>query len=194
MSWQRRWAQPSGSAADRQLAVFVIGELEYAVDIMRISQIVQARPSRPVPGTPDYIEGVVELRQAVIPVVDLRSRFGLERAPVTRRSKLIVVRLEDKLVGMAVDRVIGMIRVSQGAIRRTPEWITGAESRVFVGVCRRDDHLVLVVDLDALLTSDEKLELGRVRLDSERDWSGSELAPERVEEGGSDVDDWWESD
>lgn len=203
MSWQERWLQPRSAVLDRQFTVFIIGELEYAVDIMCISQIIRPQPIRPVPRAPAYIEGVIELRGAVIPIMDLRRRFGLEPAPSSRSTKFIIVRLDRRLVGLIVDEVVGVHRVSRSAIRPTPGWIAGPEAAVFSGLCRREGHLVLVVDLATLVSSKENLQLGDLQLDSDRDWSeeAPEAAPEAepeaeiVEVGGTsdDVDDWWES-
>lgn len=196
MSWQERWVQPRSAAPDRQFAVFTLGDLEYAVDIMRISQIIQPQPIRPVPRAPEYIDGVVELRGAVIPIMDLRRRFGLEPESVARGTKFIIVRFQGRFVGFVVDRVIGVHRVPAADIRATPEWIAGPEAAVFTGVCRREDHLVLLIDLAVLITSSDTLQVGDLQLDSQRDWAEELPAVEVVEAGGAgdDVDDWWESD
>lgn len=192
--------QLGNAVPDRQFTVFTLGELEYAVDIMCISQIIQAQPVRPVPGAPAYIDGVIELRGAVIPIMDLRRRFGLEPVPSDRATKFIIVRLDRRLVGLIVDAVVGVHRVSRSAIRPTPAWIAGPAAMVFSGLCRREDHLVLLVELGTLISSEEKIQLGDLQLDSDRDWSeeAPETAPEAevVEAGGAgdDVDDWWEND
>ncbi len=191
--------QPKASVAAQQFTVFTIGELEYGVDIMRISQITQPHAIRPVPRASAFIDGVIELRGAVIPIIDLRRRFGLEPQQASRATKHIIVRVNRQLLGLIVDGVVGMHRVERSAIRQTPAWITGPEAAVFSGVCRREEQLVLLVDLSALVSSEESLALGELRLDSQTDWS--EEAPEEevvevVEAGGDgdDVDDWWESD
>ncbi|MFH2009717.1 MAG: chemotaxis protein CheW [bacterium] len=163
MSWQQRWMQAGPSTPDLQFAVFTLGSLEYAVDIMRISQIIRPISIRPVPRVPAFIEGVIELRGVVIPIMDLRRRLGIEPAPDVRATKYIIVRLERRLIGLIVDRVVGVHRVSHDAIRPTPDWISGPEASVFSGVCRRVEGLVLLVDLDRLISSDETLDLGALR-------------------------------
>jgi len=188
--------KPLNAEPDRQFTVFTLGELEYAIDIMRISQIIQPQPIRPVPRAPSYIEGVIELRGVVVPIMDLRRRLGLELLPATRATKFIIVQLDRRLVGLIVDGVVGVHRVGRSAIRRTPEGIAGPEAAVFSGVCRRGDHLVLLVELAALVSSEENLQLGGLTLDSDRDWSGEAPEADVVEAGGAgdDVDDWWESE
>ncbi len=196
MTWQERWMQPQGAVSARQFTVFTIGELEYAIDIMRISQITQPQTIRPVPRAPAHIDGVIELRGAVIPIIGMRRRLGLEPVPPTRATKHIIVQVDRQLVGLIVDEVVGMLRVERSEIRPTPEWITGPEAAVFSGLCRRKGHLVLVVDLKALFSSKESLELGDLQLDSDKDWSDEAPEVEIVEADGvgDDVDDWWESD
>lgn len=188
--------QPRSAAPDRQFAVFTLGELEYAVDIMRISQIIQPQPIRPVPRAPAHIDGVIELRGAVIPIMDLRRRFGLDPASSSRSAKFIIVRLKGRFVGFIVDRVIGVHRVPAADIRATPEWIAGPEAAVFTGVCRREDRLVLLIDLATLIAFSDTLQIGAHQLDSDRDWPEEGTAVEEVDAGGAgdDVDDWWESD
>lgn len=188
--------RPRNAEQDRQFTVFVLGDLEYAIDIMRISQIIQPLPIRPVPRAPSYIDGVIELRGVVIPIMDLRRRFGLDVGVASRATKFIIVRLDGRLVGLIVDRVVGVHRVGRSAIRRTPDWITGPEAAVFSGVCRREDHLVLLVELATLVSTTEDLQLGGVQLDSDKDYADEAPEVEVVEAGGAgdDVDDWWESD
>jgi purine-binding chemotaxis protein CheW len=106
----------------------------------------------------------------VIPIMDLRRRFGIEQAPNTRHTKFIIVRLDRRLVGLVVDRVIGVHRMPASAIRPTPRWIAGPEASVFSGVCLREKRLVLLVDMAELVTTDEKLHLGDLRLPTEADW------------------------
>jgi len=162
--------QSGPSTPELQFAVFTLGSLEYAVDIMRISQIIRPMPIRPVPQAPAFIDGVIELRGVVIPIMDLRRRLGIEPAPDERATKYIIVRLERKLVGLIVDCVVGVHRVSQDAIRPTPGWIAGPEAAVFSGVCRRGEGLVLLVELDRLISSDETLDLGELQHPPSQVW------------------------
>jgi len=154
----------SGDLDVVQLAVFTLGSQEYALDIMRIKQILRPQRIRPVPHAPTFVEGVIELRGVVIPVIDLRSRFGVERRDDTRGNRLIVARLRGRLVGLVVDSVVGVHRLPREEIRPTPGWIVGPESAIFYGVCRREDRLVLVLDLAKLLSSGEELRLGELAL------------------------------
>ncbi len=143
-----------------QLAGFQVGEGVYGIDIMRIKEVIQARPYpvRPVPHAPGIVEGVIALRGVVIPVVDLRKRFGAteaERDPdVIRLRKLIIVSVRGRIVGLRVDQIVGELRVPAGALRPAPSMLRpggpgGPE--FFSGVFRSEKEMVFVVNLDALL-------------------------------------------
>ncbi|MEM6290879.1 MAG: chemotaxis protein CheW [Myxococcota bacterium] len=153
------------SADDEQLklAGFHVGTDVYGIDIMRIKEVIQSRPYpvRPVPHAPDIVEGVIALRGVVIPVVDLRKRFGVvstgsaeEDERGDRLRKLIIVSVRGRIVGLRVDQIVGELRIPAGALRPAPSMLRpggpgGPE--FFSGVCRTDDQMVFVVNLDALL-------------------------------------------
>lgn len=143
-----------------KLAGFHVGEDVYGIDIMRIKEVIQARPYtvRPVPHAPDIVEGVIALRGVVIPVVDLRKRFGVRNTPhsaeTKRLRKLIIVAVRGRIVGLRVDQIVGELRVPAGALRPAPSMLRpggpgGPE--FFSGVFRSEEEMVFVVNLDALL-------------------------------------------
>ncbi len=143
-----------------QLAVFTVGDEEYALDIMRIKEIINPLRITPVPKAPPFLEGVVELRGAIIPIVDLRKRFDLEPTPPTRAAKYIVVGIEGKIVGLVVDAVREVLRIAKSEIRPAPEMVKGESARYFSGVCRRSGRILMVLDIDQILSSQEKITLG----------------------------------
>lgn len=143
-----------------KLAGFHVGADVYGIDIMRIKEVIQARPYpvRPVPYAPDIVEGVIALRGVVIPVVDLRKRFGAPveelEGRVERLRKLIIVSVRGRIVGLRVDQIVGELRVPAGALRPAPSMLRpggpgGPE--FFSGVFRSGETMVFVVNLDALL-------------------------------------------
>lgn len=143
----------------RQLAVFTLGELEYAIDILAIRQIVRPQAVRRVPHAPAYVHGVIDLRGHVIPVLDLGLRFGLSPAESSRTAKLIIVECDARLLALHVDRVLGVHRAGREDLHPTPRWVTGPEASVFSGLCRRDGRLVLIIDVSALLSLGEDVRL-----------------------------------
>lgn len=130
---------------DLKLAGFFVGGAVYGIDIMRIKEVIQAHPYpiRPVPHAPPIVEGVIQLRGVVIPVIDLRKRFGVEHDPgVVRLNKLIIVSVRGRIVGLKVDRIIGELRVPAGAVRPAPSMLRTGEGDIdddfFSGVFRAE--------------------------------------------------------
>ena len=149
-----------------QLAAFRIGGEEYAIDIMRIKEIIHPLKITKVPKSPPFIEGVVELRGAILPVVDLRKRFDLVNIEITRASKYIIVSLEGRILGLVVDAVSEVLRVPKGDIKPPPELGFaggGGAASFFSGVCHLGDRIIMILNLDQILTRQEKIDLGAMR-------------------------------
>jgi purine-binding chemotaxis protein CheW len=159
VSRRERWREMASAEPGVQLAYFAVGALHYAIDIMVIRQIIRPQPLRAVPHAPFFVDGVIELRGAIVPVMDLRRRFGVEPTPTQRSEKIIIVRLPGRMLGLLVDRVLGVRRVPRSRVHPTPDWFTGAEAAVFAGACMEDGGLVLILDLQGLLSAPERLDL-----------------------------------
>jgi purine-binding chemotaxis protein CheW len=141
-----------------KLAGFWVGDGLYGIDIMRIKEVLQAAPHpvRPVPHAADVIEGVISLRGVVIPILDLRKRFGVAiDEAFTRLNKLVIVSVHGRIVGLRVDRVLGELRVAADAVRPAPSMLNlgdhGRGEGFFSGVCRVGEHVVFVLNLDGLV-------------------------------------------
>lgn len=141
-----------------KLAGFFVGGALYGIDIMRIKEVIQARPYpvRPVPHAPPIVEGVIQLRGVVIPVIDLRKRFRAAIDPeLARINKLIIVSVRGRIVGLRVDRILGELRVPSGALRPAPSMLRGDDDAddqdFFSGVCRVGNDMVFVVNLETIL-------------------------------------------
>lgn len=164
MSERDREGRAAGLEDDLKLAGFYVGAGLYGIEIMRIKEVIQARTLvvRPVPFAPAIVEGVIQLRGVVIPVVDLRRRFETPIDPaIEHLNKLIIVSVAGRIAGLKVDRVLGELRVAATSVRPAPSMLRpdgerGAEN-VFSGVSRitRDKsavvEMVFVINLDILL-------------------------------------------
>jgi purine-binding chemotaxis protein CheW len=143
-----------------KLAGFFVGGGLYGIDIMRIKEVIQATPYpiRPVPHAPDIIEGVITLRGVVIPVIDLRKRFNVdidqEAVPF---NKLIIVSVKGRIVGLKVDKVLGELRVDADEVRPAPSMLSASIGEdgedFFSGVCKVDDDVVFVLNLEGLIVT-----------------------------------------
>lgn len=142
-----------------QLACFRIGAELYALDIMRIKEIIRPQKLTPVPKAPSFIEGVINLRGAVIPVADLRKRFDQPVSREDRQNRIVICALAGRIIGLLVDEVTEVRRYSRQELAPAPQFIKGPQADYFLGVARRKDELVLLIDLEKVLSSDEKIAL-----------------------------------
>lgn len=144
-----------------QLATFRLSSEEYAVDIAAVQEIVRMSSITRVPRAPSFVEGVVNLRGKIVPVIDLRKRFGLEAIEPTKSTRIIITQVEGKTVGLIVDAVREVLRIESGAISPTPELVaSGVETSFFKGVGQLGDRLIVLLDLQHLLGVDEVAALG----------------------------------
>jgi len=142
-----------------QLVCFQVGGETYGVDIAAVHEIIRMQEITSVPRTPDFVEGVINLRGRVIPVIDLHKRLGLPAVNETQNSRIIVVEVEGVTVGMIVDSVSEVLRLAADRIDDPPAVIAGVDSAFIRGVGRLDDSLIILMDLNAVLHRKEKTEL-----------------------------------
>ncbi len=139
-----------------QLVGFKIGEEEFAVDILKVQEIIKLVDITPVPNSPDFVEGVINLRGKVIPIISLRKRFGFEPKENDQRTRIVVVELEGKLVGFIVDAVTEVLRIPASTVEPPPPIISKIESDYLKGVGKLDERLLILLDIDKVLTKKEK--------------------------------------
>lgn len=138
-----------------QLVTFTLGDEEYCVDVLKVREIIRIPGVTRVPNTQFYVEGVINLRGKVIPVLTLRRRFGLEDQPHDGRSRIIVMELDGELVGFLVDAVSEVIRVFPDEIQPPPSVAaSGDQQECMAGVIQRDERLIIVLDLEKIATPD----------------------------------------
>lgn len=147
----------SGPSGDDlcQFVICRIGQEEFAVDVLSVQEINRLVEVTRVPKTPRFVEGVINLRGRIIPVLDLRRRFGLTASMQTLQSRIVVVSVQAKLVGFIVDSVVEVLRVPKSAIEPPPNVGSSAGAEFTQGVGRIDDRLLIVLDLTRLLMKHE---------------------------------------
>lgn len=142
-----------------QFACFKVGAELYALDIMKIKEIIRPQKLTPIPKAPTFIEGVINLRGAVIPVADMRKRFDQPISEENRKHRIVVCYLAGQVIGLLVDEVTEVKRFGRKDIAPAPQFIRGPQADYFLGVARCDDDLIMLLDLEKVLSSDEKIEL-----------------------------------
>ncbi len=135
--------------------LFRVAETTYAVPSAQVQQVVMLEEVTRVPNAPDFVEGVVYVRGHVVPVVDLRARFNFERRPYDMRSRLVIVTLDERWVGMAVDEAREFCSLESDDIQPPPQDDLAIRVDYVVGVLSQDDRLILVLDLRRLLRMEE---------------------------------------
>jgi purine-binding chemotaxis protein CheW len=141
---------------EQQLVVFQLGAELFGVEIAHVHEIIRMQTVTRVPRAPSFVEGVINLRGKVIPVVDLRRRFGLPAAEHTRTSRIVVVDLSDQVVGIVVDGVSEVLRVSASVVEPPSPVVTGVDSEYVQGIAKLPDRLVIMLDLDRVLARAER--------------------------------------
>ena len=155
---ESEFAGVEGAGTDQYLTFILAGE-EYGVDILRVQEIKGWDRATPIPNTPDYVRGVINLRGTIVPIIDLRSRFGMssiEYGPTTVVIVLKVISEErDRIMGVVVDAVSEVYNVQEEAMRAPPDF-GGAVSVDFVrGLATVDEKMIIVLDIDRLLNTGE---------------------------------------
>lgn len=133
------------------LVTFTLGREEYGVEINSVQEIIRATDITNVPGAPPHVSGVINLRGKIIPVVGLRKRFGLPEIEASDERRIVVVELGEKRIGMLVDSVSQVIKLSSNTIEEIPEEATTVDENYIRGVGKLDNRLIIILDLNRSL-------------------------------------------
>ena len=144
-----------------QLVSFHIGDEEFAVDILNIQGINRMVEVTKVPNAPDYVEGIINLRGKVIPIIDLRKRLGLPKKPYDKDTRFIVVEINNKVIGFIVDSVNEVLRINSSITEPPPPVVSGIDSEFITAVGKLEDRLLILLDIEKILSSAEKKELSK---------------------------------
>ena len=147
---------------ERQLAVFDLSGEAYGVSIAAVWEIIRMQSITYVPDTPDFVEGVINLRGNVNPVVDLRKRFGLTVSGETDDSRIVVVDISGENIGVIVDAVTEVLRVAEDVIEPTSALMTTKDSYYIEGIAKLGDRLLILLDLERVLSAGEREALAEV--------------------------------
>ncbi len=139
-----------------QFVSFLLEDVEYGVDILSVHEILRYPELTRLPTTPEFIKGVVNLRGNVIPVVDVRIRFGLPENEVTDLTRVIVVETGEKQVGLLVDNVHQVVRIPESSVDPPSELIEGVSDQFIMGIGRLQDRLIVILNLTNILFEDEE--------------------------------------
>jgi purine-binding chemotaxis protein CheW len=142
-----------------QFVTFILMDETYGINVMQVQEVLRVTEIAPVPGSPDYVLGIINLRGNVVTVIDTRTRFGLPSTEMDDASRIIVIESEKQVVGILVDAVAEVVELSEGEIDVAPNVGTEESSRYIQGVATREEGLLILVDLNKLLTDEEWQEI-----------------------------------
>jgi purine-binding chemotaxis protein CheW len=145
-----------------QLVSFQIGTEEFGVDILKVQEINRMVDITKVPRSPEFVEGIINLRGKVIPIIDLRKRFNMELSDHDKNTRIVVVDIEGQTMGMVVDSVSEVLRIPASTIEPTPDVVTSVESEYIRGVAKLDNRLLIHLDLSKILSGEERHMLAEV--------------------------------
>ncbi|MBF0343030.1 MAG: chemotaxis protein CheW [Nitrospirae bacterium] len=134
-----------------QLVTFTLGSEEYAVDILKVQEINRMTVITMVPNSPPYVEGVINLRGKVIPVVNLRKKFGIMEKENDEDSRIMIVDIKGITMGMVVDSVSEVLRVPSNIVEPTPPMATDISTEFISGIAKLADRLIILLDIDKLI-------------------------------------------
>ena len=140
-----------------QLVSFNLEKEEYGINVLMVREIIRMLNITRVPNTPHYVEGVINLRGKVIPIISLRRKFDLEEAEYDKRTRIMVMEVVGELMGFIVDEVSEVIRISEREIQPPPPVVaSGIEQECMAGVINQADRLLVLLDLEKMFSDDEK--------------------------------------
>ena len=133
----------------------MLDEEEYGIEITTIREIILMGEITRVPQTPHYVKGLINLRSTVIPVIDLRARFGLPEEELTDESRIMVMHVGTKTIGIVVDAVSEVLRVTQDQMAPPPPTVAGLGQEYLTGLVKLEDRLLILLDIDKLLSQED---------------------------------------
>ena len=145
-----------------QLVSFRLDQEEYGIEITKVQEIILMGEITRVPQTPDYIKGLINLRSSVIPIVDLRLRFALAREEATDETRIMVVNVAGKTIGIIVDAVSEVLRISHDQIAPPPPTVAGLGREYLTGLVKLEHRLLILLDIDKILGQEETTALDAV--------------------------------
>jgi purine-binding chemotaxis protein CheW len=142
-----------------QLVSFKIGNEEFGINILIVQEIIKTVQITKIPNAPVFVEGIINLRGKVIPVIDLRVKLNLEKKVQDKDTRIIVLEINSKTIGFIVDEVNEVLRIPKSITEPPPDMVTGLNSEFITAVGKLDDRLITLIDLEKVLSTDEKIQL-----------------------------------
>ena len=148
--------QQQSESQEQQIVVFDLAGEAYGVDINAVLEIIRMEEITAVPETANFVEGVINIRGKVIPVVDLRKRFGLEHGEASKDNRIVVIDIASQSIGMVVDAVNEVMRIPEDAIEPPSLVITNQDSDYLIGIVKLEGRMIILLDLERVLSGADR--------------------------------------
>lgn len=145
-----------------QWVTFRLAGETYGVNVMQVQEVLRYTEIAPVPGAPEYVLGIINLRGNVVTVIDTRNRFGLSSGEVTDNTRIVIIEAEGHVIGIMVDSVAEVVYLRQSEIETAPNVGNDESAKFIQGVCHKNDELLILIELDKLLSDTEWAELEEI--------------------------------
>lgn len=142
-----------------QWVTFRLDNETYGINVMQVQEVLRHTDIAPVPGAPSYVLGIINLRGNVVTVIDTRQRFGLTPAPITDNTRIVIIEADKQVIGILVDSVAEVVYLRQSEIETAPNVGTDESAKFIQGVCNKNNELLILIDLEKMMTEDEWAEL-----------------------------------
>ncbi|MGH1485017.1 MAG: chemotaxis protein CheW [Cellvibrionaceae bacterium] len=142
-----------------QWVTFRLSGETYGVNVMQVQEVLRYTEIAPVPGAPDYVLGIINLRGNVVTVIDTRNRFGLASGELTDNTRIVIIEAEGHVIGILVDSVAEVVYLRQSEIETAPNVGNDESAKFIQGVCHKNEELLILIELDKLLSDTEWAEL-----------------------------------
>lgn len=142
-----------------QWVTFRLDNETYGINVMQVQEVLRHTDIAPVPGAPGYVLGIINLRGNVVTVIDTRQRFGLTPAPITDNTRIVIIEADKQVIGILVDSVAEVVYLRQSEIETAPNVGTDESAKFIQGVCNKNNELLILIDLEKMMTEDEWAEL-----------------------------------
>jgi purine-binding chemotaxis protein CheW len=148
-------ARAATREATREVLVFVLGKEEYGVDILKVQEIRGYEKVTPIPSAPAYLKGVVNLRGIIVPVIDLRVKFGMANPAYDSFTVVVILRIAGRVIGVVVDGVSDVVRLAPSDVKPAPQLGGLVDASFLAGLATQNDRMVLLLDIEKFLSSGE---------------------------------------
>ena len=147
-----------------EYVTFAIGEETYGVEVLKVQEIIGMTQITHVPNSMDFMKGVINLRGSVVPVVDMRIKFRMDEREYDAFTVILIVEVQERLIGLIVDSVSDVVGIPVESMQETPHFSANIETDYIKGIGNRDDQLIIILDVDEILSSEELARLDRERV------------------------------